>query len=60
VKAFALHDMGYITQGWYGQLSRKDVDHLLHEALIAAGVTAGQALAIYEAVRVGGRAGWGS
>lgn len=59
-KAFALHDDGYKTQGWFGQMTRKEVDDLLYEALIAVRVPQDQASIIHAAVRGFGGASWGT
>jgi hypothetical protein len=60
VKAAALHDFLYRTKGLYGFYTRAQCDAIFLEAMLAVGVEEKQARIIYEAVRLGGGAGWGS
>jgi hypothetical protein len=60
VKGAVLHDDGYLTRGWYGEYSRKQVDDVLNETLEHLGVAVWKRAVIYSAVRVGGGSGWGS
>lgn len=59
-KAAVLHDQGYISAGWDGAMSRKEVDDLLNEAMKALGVPAFKRALIYRAVRLFGASRWGT
>jgi len=70
-KAAVVHDFLYFTRGtgvfggyrYIDRLipyARDEADHILHEAMAVLGVPADKAIAIYEAVRLGGAHGWGS
>lgn len=59
-KPAALHDAGYKTEGWYGRMTRAQVDDLLLEAMLAVRVPAEQAAIIHAAVRAGGHGAWGT
>lgn len=60
VKAAVIHDAGYVTRGWGGRMTRKQVDQLLKEAMEVLGVPAWKRAVIYAAVRVGGRNAFGT
>ena len=59
-KAAALHDAGYITRGWGGRYTRKQVDQIFLEAMGVLGVPAWKREAIYQAVRLFGASRWGT
>jgi hypothetical protein len=60
VKAAVIHDAGYITRGWGGRMTRKQVDQLLKEAMEVLAVPSWKRAIIYAAVRVGGRNSFGT
>lgn len=59
-KAACLHDDGYKTRGWYGRMSRRQVDDLFLEAMLAIRVPEDQARIIHAGVRVGGGRAFGT
>jgi hypothetical protein len=59
-KAYVLHDDGYVTQGWGGLYTRRQVDDMLIEAMKAVGAAWWKRQLVYAAVRVGGQIGWGA
>jgi hypothetical protein len=59
-KAAVIHDAGYVTRGWGGRMTRKQVDDLFKEAMEVLGVPAWKRAVIYAAVRVGGSRAFGT
>ncbi len=60
IGAALIHDQLYVTQGYGGMFTRKEVDQIFHRAMLSLGVSRWRAQLMYWAVRTGGRSGWDS
>jgi hypothetical protein len=60
VEAAVVHDYLYRTKGLQGRYSRAQADAVLRDAMADLGVAGWKRAAIYAAVRIGGKGGWGS
>ncbi|MEW8253759.1 MAG: DUF1353 domain-containing protein [Candidatus Thiodiazotropha taylori] len=58
IAAALIHDQLYVTQGYDGMFTRKEVDEIFHRAMISLGVKSWRARLMFWAVRVGGGSGW--
>ncbi len=58
IAAALIHDQLYVTQGYDGFFSRKEVDQIFHRAMLSLGVSEWRARVMYWAVRIGGGSGW--
>lgn len=60
VEAAIPHDDGYVSKGWDGRYSRKEVDRMLLDGMTLLGVPGWRRAAIYTAVSLGGWWSWGT